>query len=51
MRRARGAEIQRFGVTKELHLLPIAILSLVPDILELNCCTKLFHQTVHALSA
>ena len=26
-------------------------LSLVRDILELNYCTKLFHQTVHALSA
>ena len=27
------------------------VLSLVRDILELNYCTKLFHRTVHALSA
>ena len=44
-------EIQRFGLTKQLQLLPLAILSLVRDILELNYCTKLFHRTVHALSA
>ena len=36
---------------KQLQLLPRAVLSLVRDILELNYCTKLFHQTVHALSA
>ena len=37
--------------TKQLQLLPLVVLSLVRDILELNYCTKLFHQTVHALSA
>ena len=31
--------------------MPLAVLSLVRDILELNYCTKLFHQTVHTLSA
>ena len=38
-------------MTKQLQLLPLAVLSLVRDILELNYCTALFHQTVHALSA
>ena len=45
-----GADIQRSGLTKQLQLLPLAVLSLVCDILMLNYCTKLFHQTVHALS-
>ena len=34
-----------------MQLLPLAVLSLVRDFLELNYCTKLFHQIVHALSA
>ena len=38
-------------MTKQLQLLPRLVLSLVRDILELNYCTKLFHQTVHASSA
>ena len=29
----------------------LGVLSLVRDTLELNYCTKLFHQIVHALSA
>ena len=29
----------------------LGVLSIVHDTLELNYCTKLFHQTVHALSA
>ena len=29
----------------------LGVLSLVRDTLELNYCTRLFHQTVHALSA
>ena len=44
-------DIQRSGLTKQLQLLPLAVRSLVRDILELNDCTKLFHQTIHALSA
>ena len=51
-----GEHLMRRGdsgsrLTKQLQLLPLAVLSLVRDILELNYCTKLFHQTVHALSA
>ena len=37
-------------MTKQLQLLPVGGLNLVPDILELNYCTTLFHQPVHALS-
>ena len=44
-----GADIQRSGLTKQLQLLPLAVLSIVRDILELNYCTKLFNPTVHAL--
>ena len=36
---------------QEAHLLFLVVSSLVRDILELKYCTKLFHQTVHALSA
>ena len=45
-----AARVRR-GLTKQLQLLPLGVLSLIRDILELNYCTKLFHQTVHALSA
>ena len=50
-----GEHLMRRGdsvvLTKQLQLLPLAVLSLVRDILELNYCTKLFHRTVHVLSA
>ena len=49
--RVCGTKISRSGLTKQLQLLPLAVLSLVRDILQLNYCTKLVHQTVHALSA
>ena len=38
-------------MTKKLQLVSLGVLSLVRDILELNYCTKLFHQTVADVSA